>query len=392
MFYGEKLKQLRELNGFSRRKLANDLNVSEQAIGQYENDQAAPRLDVLNKLPNIFNVSIDFFDSPSFVKDKVISEGAIAYRTKDRSSQKKTSDELKYIAYAKFFVDYFNSWVTSNIGGFSDLKKQVDKYVQKYGETNIEKIAEIARNFFQLKSNKDLMSKLEQSGVTILEKDLGLTIDAYSGFTKDHDPYIVLGNIKKTAVRRNFDLAHELGHLLLHSYVIMTDLTDREYKAIEEQANTFASAFLLPKAEFVSDFLMIERNTNPDFYIELKKKYLVSIAAIEYRAYKLHLLSYQKNRYFWSQMTKKQYRVFEPLDDKIPPVKPGKVKNLLTFLLDNKLITMNNFFEEFGITEKFIINLFDLKADFFSKYVESKNKCVTSNNIIDLNAIRERLG
>lgn len=391
MFYGEKLKQLRELNGFSRRELANRVNVSEQAIGQYENDQATPRLDVLNKLPDIFNVYIDFFDSPSFVEDNIISEGAIAYRTKDRSSKKKTSNELEYIAYAKFFIDYFNSWVTSNIGGFSDLKRQVDNYVQKYGEMDIEKIAEIARDFFQLESNQDLISKLEQSGITILEKDLGLTIDAYSGFTKDQDPYIVLGNIKKTAVRRNFDLAHELGHLLLHSYIVMTDLTDKEHKDVERQADMFASAFLLPKTDFISDFLKIERNTNPDFYIELKKKYLVSIAAIEYRAYKLHLLSYQKNRYFWSQMTKKQYRIFEPLDNKLSPVKPGKVKKLLSFLLDNNLIAVNDISEKFGITEKFLINLFDLKNDFFSKYGKN-NKYMKQNKIIDLNSIRERLG
>lgn len=392
MFYGEKLKQLRELNGFSRRDLGNKLEVSEQAIGQYENDQATPRLDVLNKLPALFKVTSNFFNSPSFVKENVITEGAIAYRTKDRSSQKKITDELEYISYAKFFIDYFDSFVTSNIGGFNELMKRVINFTNSNIDLRIEKIAEVAKNFLSLTDNRLLMSKLEQSGITILEKDLGLRVDAYSGFTKDGEPYIVLGNIKKTAVRRNFDLAHELGHLLLHSYIIMTDLTDKEHTVIENQANLFASAFLLPRSEFICDFRKISHNTNPDSYIDLKKKYLVSIAALEYRAYKLHLLSYQQNRYFWSQMTKKQYRVFEPLDDKIVPVKPGKLRSLLSFLLENKLITIDSISKRFGITKEFLINLFDLKSDFFDKYAKTKSEIKSKSNLIDLNSVRKQLG
>ncbi len=390
MFYGEKLKQLRELHGFSRNELAQKLNVSEQAIGQYENNQIAPRLDVMRKLPKMFSVRMSFFNTPSFVKKNVVTEGAIAYRTKDRNSRKKVNNELEYLTYAKTFIDYFENFVTSNVGGFESLKQETDE-VQK-DSFMISDIANLARNFYKLKNNKDLMSKLEQSGITILEKDLGTTIDAYSGFTQDKRPYIVLGNVKKTAVRRNFDLAHELGHLLLHSYVIMNELTDREHTEIETQANEFASSFLMPKLEFEKDFYNIPRKTNPDYYIGLKKKYMVSIGALEYRAYKLKLISYQGNRYFWSQMTKKGYRKLEPLDDAIPPVKPGKVKSLLSFLLDNGLITVNSLMEKFGIKLDFLIFLFDLKSDFFDKYYNKNEETDKRSNVIDFELIRNQLG
>ena len=56
------------------------------------------------------------------------------------------------------------------------------------------------------------MAKLEQVGIYIVEKDLGVHIDAYSTITDNGHAWIVLGSIKKSAVRRNFDLAHELGH------------------------------------------------------------------------------------------------------------------------------------------------------------------------------------
>lgn len=172
----------------------------------------------------------------------------------------------------------------------------------------------------------------------------------------------------------------------------MTEITEREHTAIENQANDFASALLLPKYEFIEDFSKIARKTNPDNYIDLKKKYMVSIAALEYRAYKLKLITYQGNRYFWSQMTKKGYRNLEPLDNKIPPVKPSKVKNLLSFLLDNGLITVNELTSMFGIKKEFLISLFDLKQDFFDKYItESELPGEKQSNLINFELIRDQL-
>lgn len=78
----------------------------------------------------------------------------------------------------------------------------------------------------------------------------------------------------------------------------MDILTPAELKAIEKEAHLFASIFLLPEEEFTKDFMMLKRKSNPDYYIDLKKKYLVSISALEMRAYGLGLITYQKNRFF----------------------------------------------------------------------------------------------
>lgn len=45
MFYGQNMKELRILFGMSRKELAEKLNVSQQAIGQYENGDIQPALD-----------------------------------------------------------------------------------------------------------------------------------------------------------------------------------------------------------------------------------------------------------------------------------------------------------------------------------------------------------
>jgi transcriptional regulator with XRE-family HTH domain len=56
LFYGDKLTELRELNGLSRKDLADKLSVSEQAVWQYESDKVTPRIDVLNALRDLMEV------------------------------------------------------------------------------------------------------------------------------------------------------------------------------------------------------------------------------------------------------------------------------------------------------------------------------------------------
>ena len=51
--------------------------------------------------------------------------------------------------------------------------------------------------------------------------------------------------------RIRFDLAHELGHILLHPWSESLEMIMREeVKMREKQANMFASAFLLPADDF----------------------------------------------------------------------------------------------------------------------------------------------
>ncbi|HEM1995979.1 TPA: helix-turn-helix transcriptional regulator, partial [Listeria monocytogenes] len=54
MFFGEKLRSVRELNGLSRKELADKLNLSEQAIWQYENQYTVPKFEVVNELKGVF--------------------------------------------------------------------------------------------------------------------------------------------------------------------------------------------------------------------------------------------------------------------------------------------------------------------------------------------------
>ena len=54
------LKIIRKQKNYSQLKVAMDLNISREALSYYENGKRSPDVDMLIKLSEYFNVSIDF--------------------------------------------------------------------------------------------------------------------------------------------------------------------------------------------------------------------------------------------------------------------------------------------------------------------------------------------
>ena len=390
MFFGEKLQNVRELKGLSRKELADIINVSEQAIWQYENQYTVPKFEIINELKRVFAVKPQFFYTKPFVR-KNSDIANIAYRAKDRESRKKAKMETTFIDFVDFFISTFEEKVDATPMLICSLKAQVEKLYykerhQKSDNIALKSIAELARENLSIDHNRELLYKLELSGISILEKNMGPSIDAYSTWTKDNRPFIILGNRKKSSVRRNFDLAHELGHLLMHSLIDMDSLSKEEHKAIEKEANDFASYFLLPETEFLRDFAEIKKKSNPYSYVELKMKYLVSIVALEYRAYKLGLLTFEENRYFYATLNrnKENLRQKEPLDEDIPIVRPGKTRALLNFVFDNQLLQLSDFLEQFNIEESFLESLLGIDKGFLTKITTTIRSDYYGSNVINL--------
>ncbi|MGO2963822.1 MAG: spr1629 family repressor/antitoxin [Carnobacterium maltaromaticum] len=389
MFFGEKLQSVRELNGLSRKELADKLNLSEQAIWQYENQYTVPKFEVANELKKVFNVKAQFFYTEPFATN-ISKVESIAYRAEDREARKKTKMETTFIDFTSYFLDKFESKLNLPTSPLPSLR---DESIQLYNtsmETNdrllqLEKIAENARKRLDVQSNSELLYKLELSGIYILEKNMGTSIDAYSTWTSQEKSFIILGNKKKSAVRRNFDLAHELGHLLLHYKIDMDSLTKDEHKIIEKEANDFASFFLLPKEQFLKDFSTISKKSNPESYLDLKMKYMVSIGALEYRAYKMGLLTFEENRYFYATLNRKDYKKNEPLDEDIAIIRPGKVRSLLDLIFKNHLFSLNDILNDYYIDRSFLESLFGIENKFLSKYSEESNREYFNNsNVVSL--------
>lgn len=58
--FAKKLKELRKKNKITQKELANTLNVTQNAVFNWENEKCEPNMDTLIKLANFFDVSIDY--------------------------------------------------------------------------------------------------------------------------------------------------------------------------------------------------------------------------------------------------------------------------------------------------------------------------------------------
>lgn len=70
---GERITQLRKQQNLSQDELAKKAEVSRTIIGNYERNTNTPSIEVLIKLANVFNVSVDF----------IIGEGELSAFDKD---------------------------------------------------------------------------------------------------------------------------------------------------------------------------------------------------------------------------------------------------------------------------------------------------------------------
>lgn len=124
---------------------------------------------------------------------------------------------------------------------------------------------------------------VERAGAVVaFFKDASTEVDALS--ITSRRPVIVRNDAKTSPFRMRFDIAHELGHLVLHEGHVTGD------RKTETEANRFASAFLMPRSTFMKVFP--KRGSRIDWagIRALKLEFQVSKAAILYRAKSLELL------------------------------------------------------------------------------------------------------
>jgi len=376
MFIGANLQKVRVLYGYSRKELGEALNVSEQAVWQFENQMTTPSFETIVALKRLFSVKTAYFyqEKKAMV---VVKEENIAYREADIVSRKKTTAEAEYLNTIYPIISTIESYLDVPKGNIQQIRDTIlSCYYSSEEITRVEvqQMAEQAREMLDISlDNSDLLYKIEKSGVHIVEKNIGGKADAYSTWSEDRQTaFIVLGK-RKSAVRRNFDLAHELGHLLMHVDREFLSLDKNEYNKLEAEANMFASFFLLPEKEFLQDFSKLNYISNPDSYVELKMKYHVSIQALEMRAYKLGLLTPQQNTYFYRQIAKKNYRKKEPLDEEMILKRPGKIRSIMQLVFSNHLLSLADFLEDLHVETDYVSKLFTIEKEFFSPFQNNES-------------------
>lgn len=185
---------------------------------------------------------------------------------------------------------------------------------------DIETIADNVRRAWYVPQGpiRSLTEFIERAGCLVVQCDMeAARIDGMSYRIPGLPPVIFL-NKAQPADRMRFSLAHELGHIILHRYPSPN---------MEKEADEFASAFLMPRADIGPELigLTLEKAAY------MKPVWRASMASLIYRATTLEKIDRSKADYMWRQMSLKGFRTREPASLDFEKETPS----LVSALLDN---------------------------------------------------------
>ncbi len=276
-FSGTRLSIARRMARLPRTELAAAVGVSPAAITQLERDQIRPTTTVASQLALALGVPSAFLLYPA--APQPIPPSAAHFRSL-RSTPAMSRDQA--LAFAELGLE-----VLSAIEDYVDLPEvSLPELVVPATADGAARAADRARAALGLAAGPvpHVVRLLEAHGVFVLKLPDELVdhrVDAFST-SASRRPTVLLSPVKDDKARSRFDAAHELGHLLLHH--------DAEpgSKVIENQAHSFAAAFLTPADQVIDD--LPRRLDWPAFY-RAKRRWGVSLKALVYRAHELKLLN-----------------------------------------------------------------------------------------------------
>ena len=185
---------------------------------------------------------------------------------------------------------------------------------------NIEDIARSVREFWMLPHGpiESMVNLVEDNGGIIIPCDFKTDLlDAISQRI-DGMPVLFFVNINSPADRVRYTIAHELGHMVLHTISLKDD------DEMEDEADHFAGSFLMPP----DDIKIQLRRFDLRHLANMKGYWKVSMQAIAYRANRLRLITPYQSKMFWIEMSKLGYRKREPNDP------PKEVPRLLHQMIE----------------------------------------------------------
>ncbi len=306
-----RLRVARELAGLSQAQLAANLHVTAAAVSQFESGAARPSPSTISKLSAALAVPDAFFTRPLVETH----EGFFRSLRRTAVSDRRRARAVAHVAH-DLAVDAQSAglFATNTIPLIATSGLDAP-------EVEVEHIAATVRAAWRVPAGpiRDAVGLLEDHGVVVIRLPLGTAdVDAFSLPFPDH-PVVVLSTEKNDRARSRFDVAHELGHLVMHGEQIWG------IPEIEKQAHSFAAALLMPADEI--------RNQLPSTVdwpklFELKRQWQVSLAALLMRARTLRRMS--ENTYLTAikASSARGWRRVEP----VPLGPPEQPRRLLEFV------------------------------------------------------------
>lgn len=371
-FNGQRLKEALQFREKKMTELADETGISKQSLSLYANAGNVPPYDNVIKIAKALDFPTDFFMSEDLC---TVTTGNTYFRSQASTTKKARNAQKIKLEYVSKMYEVILNYINVpevNLPDTSDINipEEAAKADSEQVSAEIEKVAMAVRRHWNLGNGPidNLQYELQSNGIIVTGfRDVDVDIDAFSQqiTVGGKVVYIIALAIGTKPIERlRFDMAHELGHILMHIWGEDTeDISKEEFNVREKQANMFASALLLPKDTFSKSVSAYP--TNIDYYIALKKKWKVSMQAMMYRTRQLEIISANQFQYMMRIMSKNGTRTHEPGD------KPGEIGDTifqaaLDMLFEGGYLTVKELLKEFGrygifLSQKDLENLMYLR-------------------------------
>ena len=356
-FRGDRLKKARQYRGRTLTDLAEATGITKQSLSLYENG-TNPDHERVVKIAQELGFPYDYF----MQEDTCRAESGVTYfrslATATKISRTAESTKLEFVAKVYELLLQYIDFPALNLPqiDFNGSYDEFDDEAEAKMIDEIEGIAQAVRKQWGLGNEPigNLQLLLEGNGIIVTGFDVDTKIDAFSQRILLDDGQVYLIAVTQGDMpegRIIFDMAHELGHILMHPWSEELDYVSKEeFKLRERQANMFASALLLPRETFTRDVEAYP--TDLAYYQFLKKKWKCSMAAMMYRAHELGIVTDNQFQYMMRQYSKKGYRNGEP--DDIPYyLNENMFQGAIDLLFEEKIFTPKTlmaFFKRHSVT------------------------------------------
>ncbi len=273
------LRRLRDARKLSQAEVAERAQLSRVAYGNIESGAAQPRIETLMRIAKVFGVKLQ----------ELLTSARPLKAVRFRALKRMTSREQVLVDVVRWLEDYneLEEMLKERIGfRFERLVRDLAKIPARGDRARV--AAEHARHALDLApdaSIRDVCGLLEERG-GVKVYPMPLASDAFFGLSiakEDGGPAVVVNVWDRISVERwIFTAAHELGHLLLHlgAYDVAKTEENREE---EEEANQFASYFLMPQDVFAREWNEARGLSLVDRVLKVKRIFRVSYRTVLYR-------------------------------------------------------------------------------------------------------------
>lgn len=295
VFQPDKVRLVREARGLSQSSLANLAGITQGTVSKLESGVLLPNHEQLSSIAAVLQVRPSYF----YRHDRIVGDGPGELFHRKRVTGAKQLNKINAQMNMLMFV-------------VDDLLRSVEPretnipLVNEYKPDDLSEIVYRLRLQWYVPSGPiaSVSELLFYAGVLLIPFNFdGAPIDAVGKFRKNCAP-VIFFNPRVPDDRLRFTLMHEIGHYCLHHGRSLEALDDR----IEQEADDFASHFLLPREEITREL----RGISVAKLGSLKLKWKCSMQAILMAAQSSGTISNKRATELWRELSRHGYRTREP--------------------------------------------------------------------------------